>query len=207
MRSALVLGYAALLIVASVPDDLGLAPLQPLHRAAHGLLRPLGLRFSHEVFPGQEGRRHPHRWALRVVGLDAAGGRRVLEEWPTGLETGTPWLGEDPIDTVLYRALGKRLWADVSLAVGTEDEAAAWAAAQHSYSVKRVMRWFCGSPRFQVDGQGPAGVRLEVFASHRTWRFPTERHGRGTLGAMACAGGPAPAPIAPPDPPSWYRGP
>jgi hypothetical protein len=207
LRSALVVGYGALLVLASVPDDLGLRPLQPLHARARHLLKPLGLRFSHEVFPGQRGDAHPHRWALRAVAIDGQGGRRVLEEWPAGLQTSTPWLGEDPIDTALYRALSKGLWAELSTAVGTPGEAEAWTRAQRRPEARRVARWFCRSPRFRAGGEGPAAVRLEVFASHRAWSSAVERHGRGTLAAMPCWGGNSLAPELPPDPPAWYRGP
>jgi hypothetical protein len=206
-RSLTWLALAGFLVLASVPAVLKIPGLSRPHAWARDLLiEPLGLRFSHEVFPGLPGSWHPHRWALRVVAIERDGSTRVVEEWPEGLETGTPWLGEDVVDTLMYRLLGKGRITGPSIAGGTDREEAAYEAARKHTAPRKLLRWFCTSPQHWQAEVAPSGVRLEVFTTARRFGRRGERHGRGTLGVLACPAGKLPPVVEPQDPPSWYRG-
>ncbi|MFM2248018.1 MAG: hypothetical protein RL071_4093 [Pseudomonadota bacterium] len=207
VRSLSWIALAGFLTLASVPEELKIPGLSRPHTWARDLLiQPFGLRSSHEVFPGLPGGWHPHRWALRVVAFERDGSTRVVEEWPAGLETATPWLGEDVVDTLIYRMLGKGRITGPSIAGGTEGEDAAYAAARQSKGTRALLRWFCTSPQHRTGELGPAGVRIEVFTTARRFGRRGERHGRGTLGVTACPAGALPPVVEPQDPPSWYRG-
>ncbi len=208
LRLLLYLIFAGSIVLFSIPDEVTPALIRvPQGWSREFFRHTLGLYPAHPVFSGTSGTWNRHMWAARFVGVWEDGRAETLHEWPEGLDWGMPAIGEDPADILFYQAVGKNPFVRLSRSVANEDPSTEIQNFSKNGGVRRLLRFFCKAPRYQREGKGPQGVRLEAFWSARSFQSGEVRMDRATVARVSCVSNKAEPPgVVPADPPAWYRG-